>query len=54
MSCRFILRETHHGHITPRPDMGLFASKRAAQKAARSMGLPAGLITRVRRQTWAN
>lgn len=49
MSVRFILRETHGGHITPRPDFGLYSSKLAAKKAARSMGLPLDLITTVRR-----
>jgi hypothetical protein len=49
MSSRYLLRESHAGRIAPRPDMGLYASRHAAKKAARSMGLPVGLITRVRR-----
>jgi len=49
MNARYILRETHDGRITPRPDFGLYASRHAAKKVARPLGLPLHLITAVRR-----
>ena len=51
MNARYILRETHDGRITPRPDMGLYASRRAAKRAAAALGLPPALITTVRRRS---
>lgn len=51
MNARYILRETHHGRLVPRPDMGLYASRIAAKKAAKAMGLPVELITTIRRKT---
>ena len=50
MSAKYILQETYQGRLVPRPDMGLYASRIAAKRAARSMGLPLGLITAVRRR----
>lgn len=49
MSTKFILRESHGGRITPRPDLGLYTSRRSAKGGAKRHGLPAELITPVRR-----
>ena len=49
MSTRFILRESHQGRITPRPDLGLYASRKQAKAGARHHGLPVDLIHQVRR-----
>lgn len=50
MTSRYLLRESRQGRITPRPDLGLYASRRQAKRAAESVGLPAYLITAVRRR----
>lgn len=49
MSARFILREPHAGRIIPRPDLGLYPSRKQAKAGATHHGLPAGLIHPVRR-----
>lgn len=49
MSTKFILRESHGGRITPRPDLGLYTSRKSAKGGAKRHGLPAELITPVRR-----
>lgn len=51
MTSRYLLRESHQGRVVPRPDLGLQPSRRAAKALAASMGLPASLITAVRRQS---
>lgn len=49
MSARFILREPHAGRIVPRPDLGLYTSRKSAKAGASRHGLPADLIHSVRR-----
>ncbi len=49
MSARFILREQRHERIVPRPDLGLYASRRQAKTGARHHGMPIRLIHQVRR-----
>lgn len=49
MKRRFILRESHQGRITPRPDLGLYQSARLAKVAAKRIGLPVDLIYEIRR-----
>lgn len=51
MTCRYLLRESHQGRVTPRADLGLYASRRQAKRAATALGLPAHLITTVRRRS---
>ncbi len=49
MSTKFILREPWHGLIVPRPDLGLYTSRKSAKDGASRHGLPANLIHPVRR-----
>ena len=51
MSVKYLIRESHQGRIVPRCDLGLQPSRRAAKALAASMGLPASLITTVRRKS---
>ncbi len=46
---RFILRERHRHLVIPRPDLGLFCSRRLARVAAKRMGYPPHLIKEVTR-----
>jgi len=51
MTSRYLLRENHQGRIVPRADLGLHASRKEAKRAATALGLPAHLITTVRRRS---
>lgn len=54
MTARFILREYHAGHITPRVDCGLFCSRKNAKRAAKRRGFPLELIHKVTRNEQEN
>lgn len=54
MTARFILREYHAGHITPRIDCGLFFSRKNAKRAAKRRGFPIELIKKVSRHEQEN
>lgn len=54
MSCRFILRESWQGRVIPRPDLGLYPSRKQAKAGARHHELPIRLIHQVRRSPWQN
>lgn len=45
---RFILREKHRHLIIPRPDLGLFCSRKNAKRAAKRRGYPFSLIHKVK------
>jgi hypothetical protein len=49
MSARFILREPWQGRVIPRPDLGLYTSRRSAKAGASRHALPCDLIHAVRR-----
>lgn len=49
MSHRFILREQRHERIVPRPDLGLYPSRKQAKAGAKHHALPVRLIHPVRR-----
>lgn len=51
MSARFILREQRHERIVPRPDLGLYTSRKKAKAGAKHHKLPKQLIHQVRRQS---
>ena len=46
---RFILRERHRHLVIPRPDLGLFCSRKNAKRAAKRRGYPFELIFKVKR-----
>lgn len=46
---RFILRERHRHLVIPRPDLGLFCSRKNAKRAAKRRGYPFSLIFKVKR-----
>ncbi len=46
---RFILREQHRHLTIPRPDLGLFCSRKNAKRAAKRRGYPFSLIFKVKR-----
>lgn len=46
---RFILREQYRNLIIPRPDLGLFCSRKNAKRAAKRRGYPYELIFKVKR-----
>lgn len=46
---RFILRERRHNLVIPRPDLGLFCSRKNAKRAAKRRGYPFELIFKVKR-----
>lgn len=52
MSTRFILREPYQGRVVPRPDLGLYSSRKAAKAEAKRLGFPTNLIHTVRRRPW--
>ncbi|MCL7941189.1 hypothetical protein M8009_12925 [Halomonas sp. ATCH28] len=54
MSARYILREQRHDRIVPRPDLGLYPSRKQAKNGARHHELPIRLIHLVRRSPWQN
>lgn len=49
MKTRFILREQLRHLIIPRPDIGLYTSRKNAKRAAKRRGFPIGLIKKVTR-----
>lgn len=46
---RFILREQYQHLIVPRPDLGLFCSRKNAKRAGKRRGFPYKLIFKVKR-----
>ncbi|MGY0552351.1 hypothetical protein ACW17M_03965 [Vreelandella sp. 2A-K22] len=46
---RFILREQYRHLVIPRPDLGLFCSRKNAKRAAKRRGYPFELIFKVKR-----
>jgi hypothetical protein len=51
---RFILRERHLHLVIPRPDLGLFCSRKNAKRAAKRRGYPFELIFKVKRHANEN
>lgn len=49
MTARYLLREQHNHLIIPRPDLGLFCSRKNAKRAAKRRGFPLELIHKVSR-----
>lgn len=49
MRSGFILREQPQSNIIPRPDLGVFCSRKNAKRAAKRRGFPAELIHKVSR-----
>lgn len=49
MRAGFILREQPHSNIIPRPDLGVFCSRKNAKRAAKRRGFPLELIKKVSR-----
>lgn len=49
MRTGFILREQPQSNIIPRPDLGVFCSRKNAKRAAKRRGFPLELIHKVSR-----
>jgi hypothetical protein len=49
MRSGFILREQPKSNIIPRPDLGVFCSRKNAKRAAKRRGFPIELIKKVTR-----
>ncbi|MCP1316403.1 hypothetical protein [Halomonas sp. 707B3] len=49
MTARYLIREKRGEIITPRPDLGLYSSRRSAKRAAKRYGYPQELIHKVTR-----
>ncbi len=49
MRAGFILREQPKSNIIPRPDLGVFCSRKNAKRAAKRRGFPLELIKKVTR-----
>lgn len=54
MRSGFILREQPQSNIIPRPDLGVFCSRKNAKRAAKRRGYPAELIKKVTRHEQEN
>lgn len=54
MRTGFILREQPQSNIIPRPDLGVFCSRKNAKRAAKRRGYPFRLIYKVTRNEREN